>query len=109
MKERSTSDRSRRGWLTVLAVAVAALYLYVGIGSHGLTRALALAGTFLILIALAIATRSRPAAKALLVIGALPVAVVAWWSIVTPILAVLAVVIGLPAIGGRTIRGGVDS
>lgn len=89
-------------------MAVAALYLYVGIGSHGATRTLALAGTFLILIALATATRSPRVARALLVIGALPVAVVSWWSIVTPILGVLAIAIGLPAIGGRTIRGGVD-
>lgn len=90
-------------------MTVAVLYLYVGIGSHGLTRALALAGTLLILVALGTAGRSRPVAVALLVIGALPVAVVAWWSIVTPILAVLAIVIGLPAIGGRVFTDRVDS
>lgn len=97
-------DRTKRNWLTALTVAVAVLYLYVGIGSHGLTRALALAGAFLILAGLATASRSRLAATALLVTGALPVAVVAWWSIVTPILAVLAIVIGLPAIRGRSVQ-----
>jgi hypothetical protein len=82
----------RRNWLIGLTAITALLYIYVGIGAHGLTRLLALAGGVLILAAAA--ARSRPLAWLLLLAGALPVAVATWWSIVTPLLAVLALLFG---------------
>jgi chromate transport protein ChrA len=82
----------RRNWLIGLTAITALLYIYVGIGGHGLTRLLALAGGVLILAA--VAARSRPLAWLLLLAGALPVAVATWWSIVTPLLAVLALLFG---------------
>jgi chromate transport protein ChrA len=84
----------RRNWLIGLTAITALLYIYVGIGAHGLTRLLALAGGVLILAAAAVAARSRPLAWMLLLAGALPVAVATWWSIVTPLLAVLALLFG---------------
>jgi hypothetical protein len=82
----------RRNWLIGLTAITALLYIYVGIGAHGLTRLLALAGGVLILAAAA--ARSRLLAWLLLLAGALPVAVATWWSIVTPLLAVLALLFG---------------
>jgi hypothetical protein len=92
------TDAARRNWLMALEVALAALYLYVGVAAHGLARWLALGGGTLIIAALIAGWRSRPVARPLLLIGALPVAVVTWWSIVTPMLGVLAVVIGWMAV-----------
>jgi hypothetical protein len=84
----------RRNWLIGLTAVIALLYLYVGIGAHGLTRLLALLGGVLILAAIVAAARSRPLARLLLLAGALPVAVATWWSLVTPFLAVLALLFG---------------
>jgi len=41
-----------------------------------------------------LAPRFSAAAVAVLVLGAVPLAVVTWWSIATPVLAVLALVLG---------------
>lgn len=84
----------RRNWLIALTAVTALLYLYVGVGAHGLTRLLAVLGGVLILAAIVAAARSRPLAWLLLLAGALPVAVATWWSIVTPLLAVLALLFG---------------
>ena len=84
----------RRNWLIGLTAVTALLYLYVGVGAHGLTRLLAWLGGVLILAAIAAAARSRPLAWILLLAGALPVAVATWWSLVTPLLAVLALLFG---------------
>jgi len=88
------NDAMRRNWLAVLTAVTALLYLYVGVGAHGLTRLLAFLGGLLILAAIAAAARSRPLAWLLLLAGALPVAVATWWSVVTPLLAVLALLFG---------------
>ena len=45
-----------------------------------------------------IAARNRTAAQLVLLLGALPFAVVTWWTVLTPTLAVLAVATGLTAI-----------
>lgn len=100
----------RRNWLIGLTAVTALLYIYVGIGAHGLTRLLALLGGVLILAAVAAAARSRPLPWLLLLAGALPVAVATWWSIITPLLAVLALLFGWlvtrrPPTWGRTTRG----
>jgi hypothetical protein len=88
------NDAMRRNWLIGLTAVTALLYLYVGVGAHGLTRLLAFLGGVLIMAAIAAAAWSRPLAWLLLPAGALPVAVATWWSIVTPLLAVLALLFG---------------
>ena len=80
---------------------IALLYVWVGTAAHGLDQVLGLAGGLAILAAVAVARRSRAAAIALLVVGALPLAMVTWWSIATPVLAVL-------ALGRRDRRDPVD-
>jgi hypothetical protein len=83
-------------WRIGLVVVIAALYAWVGISAHGTDRILGLAGALLILGALAVAPRSRPVAAVLLLLGALPLAVTTWWSVATPLLAVLCLILGWP-------------
>jgi hypothetical protein len=88
----------RRSWLTGLTVVLAVLDLWVGVAGHGLDRVLGLTGGLLILAALVVARTSRPAAQVLLLAGALPLAVAAWWSIVAPVVGLLALLLGWPAV-----------
>jgi hypothetical protein len=86
----------QRAWLSALTAIVALLYAWVGLAAHGLDRALGLVGAVAITAALAVASRSRPAAMALLLLGALPLAIHSWFSIATPVLAVLCLFFGWP-------------
>ena len=88
----------RRTWPVVLVTIVALLYLWVGTAAHGWDRVWGLAGGVAILAAVALGRRYPAAAVAVLVLGALPLAVITWWSIATPVLAVLALVLGWMAI-----------
>jgi len=92
------NDTLRRTWPSVLVAILALLYLWIGVVAHGWDRLLGLTGGMLILTAVALARRSWPVATVLLVAGAVPLAVLTWWSIVTPILAVLALLLGWTAI-----------
>ena len=85
-----------RTWRIGLVVVLAALYAWVGISAHGIDRILGLAGALLILGALAVTPRSRAVAAVLLLLGALPLAVTTWWSVATPLLAVLCLLLGWP-------------
>lgn len=83
-----------------LTAVLAMLYLYVGISSGGAEMAAGLIGAVLILLALPDLGLSRWIRESLLVAGALPLAVMTWWSLVTAILAILVIVIGSLAVGG---------
>jgi hypothetical protein len=86
----------RQVWRVGLVLVIVALYAWVGLSAHGLDRVLGLAGAALIVAAVAVGGRSRRAAAALLLLGALPLAVATWWSLATPLLAVLCVILGWP-------------
>jgi hypothetical protein len=92
------NETVRRTWPVVLVGVVARLYLWVGVAANGWDRVFGLTGGLLILVAVAVARRSFTAAIVLLLIGSLPLAVATWWSIVTPVLAILAVILGVAAI-----------
>jgi hypothetical protein len=96
------NDTLRRTWAAVLVAVLALFYLWIGTVAHGWDRVLGLGGGVLVLAAVATARRSGRGAVALLVVGALPVAIATWWSIVTPVLAILVLVLGWIAI--RRIR-----
>lgn len=81
-------------WPSVLTAVVALMYVWVGIAAQGWVRLLAAAGGVLIIAALVVASRSTPAAAGLLILGAVPLAGATWWSIATPVLAVVALVLG---------------
>jgi len=84
-----------RWWVALLAV-LAVDYLVLAIGSSGSSRLLALAGAILIGIAVTTAIRRRPRVTAgLVALGALPLAISTPWSIVTPVLAAVAVSVAL--------------
>ncbi|WP_328325728.1 hypothetical protein OHA70_36275 [Kribbella sp. NBC_00382] len=92
------NDTLYRSWPTALTAIVAILYAWIGLAAHGWDRILGLAGALFVLAALVVAQRSIAVALVLLVAGALPLAIGTWWSIVTPLLAILALLLGQLAI-----------
>ena len=86
----------RRRWLVALTTIIAAQYAVVGLAAQGGERSAGLLGAAAILGSLALAGRSRTAAATLLVLGALPLALLTWWSIATPVLAVACLTLGWP-------------
>jgi hypothetical protein len=88
------NETLRRFWPAVLVAVVALLYVWIGLTAHGWDRILGLTGGPVILAALIAAHRSVPGAMLLLTVGALPLAVTTWWSIATPVLAVLVLLLG---------------
>jgi hypothetical protein len=92
------NETLRRTWPAALTAIVALLYAWIGLAAHGWDQVLGIAGGLVILAALVAAQRSMPVALVLLVAGALPLAVSTWWSIVTPVLAILALLLGWFAI-----------
>jgi len=92
------NDTARRTWPAIGVAVLALCYLWIGADAHGWDRALGLAGGVLVIAAVAVARRSGPAAYALLVLGALPLAIVTWWSIATPVLAIVVLLLGWIAV-----------
>jgi hypothetical protein len=92
------NETLRRFWPVALVGVLAVLYLWIGLAAHGVDQILAIAGAVVILGALVVAYRSRWAAVVLLAVGALPLAASTWWSIATPVLAVLTLLVGWFAI-----------
>ena len=101
----ATVQPSRLSWRIALTVVVALLYVWVGSASDGVDRIAGLLGAAAILASIAVAGRSRSGAIVLL-LGALPLAVLSWWSVATPVLAGLALVLGWPRSPCRTRAGG---
>jgi hypothetical protein len=88
----------RKHWNTALIAILAGLYAWIGLSTYGLDQILGLAGAALILTALTLKARSRATTLILLVIGALPLAIHTWWSVITPLLAILVITLGWLAI-----------
>jgi hypothetical protein len=88
----------RTWWARGLTASLAALYGWIGLAGHGLDRLLGLAGVLLIATALVAARWSRPTASVLLVVGTVPLAVAAWWSLAAPLVGLLALLLGWTAI-----------
>jgi hypothetical protein len=90
-------------WWTVLTAVLAAGYLSIGATSpQPSIRWAALAGGLLVLAALWVAPRSRPAALAVLLVGALLPSVIAWWSLALPATGCLILLCGTTAIRATT-------
>jgi hypothetical protein len=90
-----------RHWRVGLLVVCGAYYVFLGATALGVTGFLGIVGGALIWAAARFAPRSPRVAYLLLLAGALPFAAATWWSVVTPIVAVLAVVVGLGVIRDR--------
>jgi hypothetical protein len=84
-----------RSWLAVLAILIGAFYVFLGATALGLAGLLGAVGGTTIIALVASSSRIPPRVGPLvLVAAALPFAVLTWWSIVTPLLAILIVPIG---------------
>jgi hypothetical protein len=87
----------RRVWRALIFV-LAANYLALGITAAGQARLLAIGGGVLIVAAFIAATAGTPRLTvALAVLGATPLAITTWWSIVTPVLATVTIAVTLAA------------
>ena len=84
---------SERHWRVGLLVACGAMYVLLGATALGLAGMLGILGGVLIWAA-ARAPQPPWTAYALLLGGAVPFAAATWWSVVTPLIAVLSVIIG---------------
>jgi uncharacterized membrane protein len=74
--------------------ALAGLYAYVGLHEVGTVRLFGTIGGVLIVAALFARSHSRVLGAGLLLIGALPLAIATWWSIITPLIALLLLLLG---------------
>lgn len=86
-------DLIRRSLLDVLIVVLGGLYVYVAIYDAGIERFIGVLGGIGIVGAVFVKRRSRQTAGGLLLLGALPLAILTWWSIVTPLIAGLAILL----------------
>jgi hypothetical protein len=87
-------DVIRRNVLEGLLVILGGLYVYVGIYETGIPRLTGILGGLIIVVAAFVGIRSRLIAGGLLSLGTIPLAIASWWSIVTPLIAVLALLLG---------------
>ena len=83
-------------WRPALAATLALLVGGVGLASTGTGRVAAIAGAVLVLASLVVAGQHPRLAAAGLVAGLLPVVVLTWWSVVTPVLGLLCLGFGWP-------------
>jgi hypothetical protein len=85
-------------WRTGLLVACGVFYVFLGATALGLAGVLGLLGGALLWVVRPLAGRSPWPAYAVLLAGALPFAAATWWSAITPLIAVLAIAIGVGVI-----------
>jgi hypothetical protein len=88
----------RRQWLRVLVSVLGAYEIGLAFTARPAIAALGVIGGLLVVAAPWVARRSTAWAVALLIVGTLPFAVLTWWSLIVPLVAVLALAIGLPVI-----------
>jgi hypothetical protein len=91
-----------RRWTAILTGILGLLYLALGLTAHGPAGILGLAGGLATLGLIALGgrvSRSRRLALVLLAVVVAPFALLTWWSLVTPLLALLILVIGAFALG----------
>jgi hypothetical protein len=95
-------DREDSHWTALLTALLGLFYVFLGATALGLAGVLGIVGGLLVL-TLVVSTGNlrRSAVLVLLLVAALPFAVLTWWSVVTPVIAVMLLVTGVPAIAPR--------
>lgn len=88
-------------WPYALLVALAAIYLAFGVGTGGVGAVAGIGGATAVCISLALRERSRLGAAIVLIVGVTPFAVIASWTAVVPLTALLILAIGLPTVRTR--------
>jgi len=81
-------------WRVALLVVCGAYYVVLGATALGLAGVLGILGGALLWVVPAAAKHSHRIAYAVLLAGALPFAAASWWSVVTPLIAILALWFG---------------
>jgi hypothetical protein len=86
-------------WTGVLTAILGGLFVFLGATSPGIAGVIGIIGGVVVLAVLVASTwLGRRVSVLLLLVAVAPFAVLTWWSIVTPLIAVLAVVLGFVAI-----------
>lgn len=88
-----------RNWTAVLTVVLGGFYVFLGATALGLAGILGILGGLLALGL--VAARARvpvPLALALLLAAVLPFAALTWWSVATPLIGLLLLVVGVPTL-----------
>ena len=95
-KERSeVATTLGRNWTAVLTVVLGAFYVFLGATALGLAGILGMLGGLLaIAVVAARGVIPTPVALVLLLAAALPFAALTWWSVATPLIAILLLVLG---------------
>ncbi len=93
-----TGALDERHLLVGMVALCGVYYVFLGATALGVAGALGVLGGLLIWAAMAATTHSHAAALALLTLGTLPFAVATWWSVLTPLVALLALVTGALAV-----------
>jgi hypothetical protein len=89
---------TERRWSRGLTVTLGGYYVFLGADALGVPGMLGILGGIAIWAALLTANHSPRRAYLLLTLGALPFALATWWSVVTPLTALLVVAIGVRAL-----------
>lgn len=104
-RQGSLTGALRAHWTTVLLFVLAAIHLAFGIVARSAAGLLGIVGAVAVVAAWNLGGRSRAWAAGLLVVGAVPFALATFWTVVTPITAVLLLAVGLPhVLGGHDPR-----
>lgn len=92
-------ETTSRNWLAGLTFVLAAFYIFLGATALGVAGMLGIGGGVAIVAVVAASSRMpRRVTLLTLLVASLPFAFLTWWSIVTPLLAILTVVIGWHAL-----------
>jgi hypothetical protein len=91
-----------RYWLAALTSVLAAFYVFLGATALGIAGVLGILGGIAVFAALAASTRIPKRLRPLvLLVATLPFAALTWWSVITPLLAILILTIGWAALNRR--------
>jgi hypothetical protein len=105
-ERRTIAVAAERSWTAMLVVVLALLYVFLGATGLGTAGVLGLAGGLVILVLVAMRGRiSAPLALVLLLGAALPFAALTWWSVATPLIALLLLATGVPILARHRTQG----
>ncbi len=96
---------AERAWLGGLTGLLGGYYVFLGFDALNAAGFLGILGGMLLWTALAIAGNTPRVAFGLIALGALPFAIATWWSVATPLIAVLMLVIGTAAVSRASAMG----
>jgi hypothetical protein len=101
-ERREIASVADRNWTALLAAVLALSYVFLGATSLGVAGAAGIAGGLVALgLVLARGRVPRSLAISALLVAVLPFAAATWWSVATPLVAVLLAALGVTALGAE--------